>query len=71
MFSNLLALGKQRSQANHKRSHQIAARKTVVLLTDLQPESTRQLAFWDAKAQDQEKAGQLMKTLDHINAPQV
>ena len=45
-----------------------AFKKTGVLLTDLQPESARQLTFWDAKAHDQDKAGQLMQALDHINA---
>ena len=42
--------------------------KTGVLLTDLQPESARQLTFWEAAATDQESAGRLMKTLDRINA---
>ncbi len=45
-----------------------AFKKTGVLLTDLQPESARQLTFWETEAQDQDKAGQLMKALDHINA---
>ncbi|MCF8107181.1 MAG: Y-family DNA polymerase [Desulfohalobiaceae bacterium] len=45
-----------------------AFQKTGVLLTDLQPEFVRQLTFWEAGAKDQESAGQLMKTLDHINA---
>ena len=39
-----------------------------MLLTDLQPESARQLTFWEAAATDQESAGRLMKTLDRINA---
>jgi DNA polymerase V len=45
-----------------------AFKKTGVLLTALQPESARQLTFWDAEAHDQDKAGRLMKALDHINA---
>jgi len=45
-----------------------AFQKAGVLLTDLQPESARQLTFWDAEEQDQGSAGQLMKALDHINA---
>ncbi len=45
-----------------------AFKKTGVLLTNLQPESARQLTFWEADRQNQDNAGQLMKTLDHINA---
>jgi hypothetical protein len=39
----------------------------VVLLTDPQPETSRKFTFWDAETHEQDKAGQLMKALDHIN----
>jgi DNA polymerase V len=45
-----------------------AFQKGGVLLTDLQPASTRQLTFWDIGEGRQETSGHLMQTLDRINA---
>ncbi|MBS3780899.1 MAG: DUF4113 domain-containing protein [Desulfovermiculus sp.] len=45
-----------------------AFQKAGVMLTNLQPEGTRQLTFWETGAQDRETSKHLMQAMDRINA---
>ena len=45
-----------------------AFQKAGVMLTNLQPEGTRQLTFWETGAQDRETSKHLLQAMDRINA---